>query len=146
MLGKMNTNHIAVNNYYVEVVGAFTLYATTVSGVEQESVTMEMPDRTVVSAGVRKATEVTIGIPMHHQEEQNAMELWWKSATDPVTADYKKEVVIQHQAIGGSETLRQYTLSGVFPKSRKLPDLDLADDGALAIVEWTLSVDDVSPA
>lgn len=144
MLGKMNTDHMSVNNYHIEVVGAFAFYAVTASGVEQEAVTIELPDRTVVAAGVKKATEFTISIPMHHQDEQLSMETWWKSCQDPVAPDYKKEIVIQHQAVGG-ETIRQYTLSGAFPTKRKLPDLDLSDDGELAVVEWTLSVDDVDP-
>ena len=144
MLGKMNTDHMAVNNYHIEVVGAFAFYATTASGVEQEAVTIEMPDRTVVSAGVKKATEFTITVPMHHQDEQAAMELWWQSCQDPIAPDYKKTIVIQHVAAAGV-AIKQYTLKGVFPTKRKLPDLDLADDGELAVVEWTMSVDGVDP-
>jgi hypothetical protein len=38
-----------------------------------------------------------------------------------------------------------FTTIGVFPKMRKTPEMDMTNESDMAIVEWTLSIDDVQP-
>lgn len=81
---------------------------------------------------------------MHHVVEQAAMEVWLREAQDPVSPAYKKPATLIHRSLSG-ETLRTYTLLGVWVKSRALPDLELENEGEMAVVEFTLQADDVLP-
>jgi len=144
MKGDIQADHIAVNNFELLMLGLPSLTPTEISGLEDELQTAEMPDRTRVSGGNRGPTEFTMMIPMHHLLEQGAMELWFRESQDPVLPTYKKVGTLIHRSIGGG-TLRTYSLVGAFPSKRGLPDLEMENDGELALVEWTISVDDMLP-
>jgi len=77
-------------------------------------------------------------------QAQAAWEAWFKEGQDPVSPLYKKAGTLVHPSISGG-TLRTYSVVGVFVKKRKLPDLNMKGEGEMAVVEWTLSVDDVLP-
>ena len=83
-------------------------------------------------------------VPMHHSAEQLAMEAWYREAQDPVSPTYKKPCTLTHQSLSGNAN-RNYSLVGVFPKGRNLPDLDKAAEGDMAMVEWVMSADDILP-
>lgn len=144
MKGTILPDHMATNKYQLLVLGLPPLTPTEVSGIEDELETTKLPDRTVASGGNRNATEVEISLPMHHTVEQAAMELWFKESQDPVAPSYKKAATLIHKSISGAVT-KTYSLIAVFPKKRALPDLEMENEGELAVVKWTLSIDDVLP-
>lgn len=144
MKGVIQGDHIPVNKFQLLMAGLPPLVITELSGIEDELETADLPDRTVASGGNRKATEFTMMIPMHHLVEQAAMELWYREGQDPVLPTYKKIGTLVHQSISGA-VLRTFTLVGVFPKKRGLPDLEMVNEGEMAGVEWTMSADDIEP-
>lgn len=144
MKGVIKPDHMGVNNYTFQVLGLLTLTATKVSGIEDELQTVELPDRTVASGGNRGPTEFSITIPLHHTLEQAAMELWYKESQDPVLPTYKKPCTLTHKSLSAQHS-RSFTLVGVFPKKRTLPDLEMGNEGEMAEVEWMMSADDVIP-
>lgn len=144
MKGEIKPDHMPVNKYELQVAGLVTLTAVEISGLEDELQTIELPDRTVASGGFRKATEFKIMLPLHHAAEMTGMEVWYREAQDPITPTYKKPCTLIHKSLSGSKS-RSYTLLGVFPKKRTLPDLEKKNEGEMALVEWMMSVDDVIP-
>lgn len=136
-----------LNKYELLVVGIITgsLTPVEVSGMEDELQVVDLPDRTKASGGNRNPTEIEIALPMHHTQEQLAMEAWFLESQDPVSPTYKKAATLIHKSISGS-ALRTYSMVGVFPTKRALPDLEMANEGEQANVTWTLSVDDLLPA
>lgn len=144
MKGVIKPDHMPVNNYQFLVLGLLELTAVEISGIEDELQTTELPDRTVASGGNRGPTEFTIMIPLHHTLEQAGMEIWYKESQDPVLPTYKKPCTLIHKSLSG-QSQRSFTLVGVFPKKRTLPDLEMANEGEAAMVEWTMSADDVIP-
>ena len=144
MKGAIKPDHMPVNKYDVRIMNFVTLTAVEVSGIEDELQTNELPDRTVVSGGNRGPTEFSIKIPMHHTVERAAMEAWYIECQDPVSPGYKKIANLVHKSISGQANAT-YTLNGVFIKKRTLPDLEMANEGEMATVEYMMSADDVLP-
>jgi hypothetical protein len=144
MKGAIKPDHMATNKYELLVLGLPPLTPTEISGLEDELQTTELPDRTRASGGNRGPSEMEITLPMHHLVEQAAMELWYKESQDPVVPSYKKVATLLHKSISGA-VLRTYSLIAVFPTKRVLPDLEMSNEGEMAVVKWTLSVDDILP-
>lgn len=144
MKGVLDPDHIAVNNYQFLVLGLLPLTPTEIGGMDDELETTDLPDRTRASGGNRKASEITIMLPAHHTVEQAGMELWLRESQDPVLPTYKKTVTLVMTSISGNNS-RSWTLVGVFPTKRSTPDLEMENEGELATIEWTLSVDDIIP-
>lgn len=144
MKGAIQPNHIPLNNFKLLVVGLPGLTPTKISGIEEELETVDLPDRTKASGGNTKPGEFTMMLPMHHSVEQAAMEVWFSESQDPVTPTYKKPGTLIHNALDGTP-LRSFTLVGLFPRKRKLPDLEMKNEGEMAEVEWTFSFDDILP-
>lgn len=144
MKGEIQADHIPLNKYTLQVIGLIAITATEISGIEDEIESVELPDRTVATSGWRKATEFTVMVPLHHTAEQAALELWFAESQGVVSPVYKKPAVLTHESITGLNT-RAFSLAGVWPKKRKLPDLERTAEGDLAGVEWTFSCDNVMP-
>ncbi|MGD9749382.1 MAG: hypothetical protein AB7W59_00140 [Acidimicrobiia bacterium] len=144
MKGVIRPDHIPVNKYELRVIGAPTLVLTEVSGIEDELETTDLPDRTVASGGNRKSVEFTIMQPMHHGPEVAYMETWYRESQDPVAPSYKKAGTLLHSSLSGITT-RGYQLVGLFPSKRKLPDLEMENEGEIALIEWTMKADDILP-
>jgi hypothetical protein len=144
MKGEILPDHIPLNKYTLQVIGLIAITATEISGIEDEIESVELPDRTVATSGWRKATEFTVMVPLHHTGEQAALEFWYAECQGVVSPVYKKPAVLTHESLSGA-TARAFTLAGVWPKKRKLPDLERAAEGDLAGVEWTFSADDIIP-
>lgn len=140
MKGDIRADHIPVNKWSMIILGMPPLTIVEQSGIEEELQTTELPDKTRVSGGNTMPVEFTARMPMHHLEEQAAMELWFSDSQDPVASNYKKNATVIYKSISGN-VLRTYSLVGVFPTKRVLPDLDMANEGELALVEWTFSAD-----
>ena len=144
MKGKIKPDHMPVNKYELVVIGLPPITPVTVSGIEDELQTVDLPDRTKASGGNRNPSEVVITLPMHHLAEQAAMELWYAESQDPVSPTYKKIGTLIYKSLSG-QSFKSYTLDGVFPSKRALPEGDMANEGEQANVEWTLQVDNVLP-
>ena len=144
MKGTIQENHIPVNHWMYIVAGLPPLVITEQSGIEDELETTDLPDRTRASGGNRKASEFEISIPMHHIVEQAAMESWFLEEQDPVSPTYKKAGTLIHFGLNGVPA-RTFGTVGVFPTKRALPDLEMENEGEMAVVVWSMSADDVEP-
>jgi hypothetical protein len=142
--GAIQPNHIPVNKYTLSVPGMPPITFTTVSGIEQELETVDLPDRTTASGGNTKAFEFTAQTPEHHAAEQVAMEGWLAAAV-AAAPGYKKACTLTKTPVGGG-TPRNFTILGVYPFKRKLPDLDMKNEGEMGVVEWTFKGDLILPA
>lgn len=144
MKGAIQSDHMPTNKYLLQIVGLVAITATEISGIEDELEVTELPDRTMASGGNRKAGEFTMKVPLHHVAEQAALEIWFRESQDPVVPTYQKPCTLTHQSLSGNAS-RNFSLVGVFPKKRKLPDLEMKNEGELAQVEWTMSYNDIIP-
>jgi hypothetical protein len=142
--GRVKPDHIPVNKFTLFAAGVPPIEFIQVSGIEEELQTVELPDRTNASGGHTAPVEFTAMSMMHHLIEQAALELWLKEGQDPVSPLYKKVGTLIHKSLTGG-TLRTYTLTGLFISKRKLPDLDMANEGEAAMIEWTFKADNVLP-
>lgn len=140
--GSVQPNHIPVNNFELLVIGLPPILFTQVSGLGQETESVDMPDRTVVSGGNVSATEFTAMMFEHHITELAAMELWRREGVDPVSPTYKKVGTLIKRGING-EVVTTRSMIGLWVKQRQDADLDLANEGEPAMIEWTLSADKV---
>lgn len=135
MEGVLLPDHIALNNYELIVTGMPKFTFTAISGIDEELETVDLPDRTPASGGHRKPVEFTAKQPMHHVPEVKALELWYKSAQEPVLPIYQKTgmmVMYSISALG----LKMYMLTHLFPCGMKLPDTSMDNEGELAEIEW----------
>jgi hypothetical protein len=144
MKGEINADHMPLNKFELRVAGLVPLTTITISGLEDELETVDLPDRTRASAGVRKSTEFEIEIPMHHHGEFAAMEIWYKEGQDPISPTYKKPCTLRYLSASGNQN-RSFTLVGVFVTKRTLPDLDKTNEGEMSTVTYSMSVDDILP-
>lgn len=141
---SLKPDHIPVNKYTLSIVGILPLTFTSISGLEEEIDTVELPDRTKATGGNTKPVEITLMQPLHHTAEYLAMEAWFLEAQDPVTSTYKKVATLTLQS-GTGAIRRTYTLLGCWVSKRKTPDLEMENEGELAAVEWTMQIDQVIP-
>lgn len=144
MKGTIQPDHIPVNKYDLLILGMPNIRFTEVSGIEEELEIVDLPDRTKAPGGHTKPVEFTANAMMHHTVEQAAMELWFQESQDPVSPTYKKVATLIHKSLTG-RTLKTYTLTGLFPSKRGLPDLAMENEGDAAQVVWTFSANDVLP-
>ena len=142
--GTINPDHIPSNKYQLIVVGLPPILFTAISGIEEEIDVVDLPDRTRASGGNTQPVEFTAMQPMHHTVEYLVMEAWFEENKDPISITAKKLATLVHQS-GRGTTIRSYTITGLWPSKRKLPDLDFENEGEMAQVEWTLQADSLLP-
>lgn len=142
--GVLLPNHVQLNKYDLRVIGVAPLVITAVSGIEEELDVSDLPDRTKATGGRTKPVEFDITIPAHEVISQKAMELWFEETKDPVSPTHKK--------IGTLTTFTQsnfplvsFTLDGLMPIKRALPDYEMDGDGEMAEHVWTMSADELLP-
>jgi len=142
--GAVQPNHIPVNSFELIVIGLAvpTIFLTEITGLDQETEKVDLPDRTVASGGNKKALEFTAMSFEHHTEELSALEAWRQEGVDPVTPTYKKTATLIKRGIEG-QVLTRRALTGLWIPQRKDADLDVANEGDPAMVEWSFSADDV---
>jgi hypothetical protein len=143
--GLILPGHVPVNKFALTFPGMPPLVITKLGGLEEELEVVEQPDRTVHSNGQTKATEMTFELPMHHVIEQAAMESWYEASKDPVLPGYKKDGTLVHLSVSAVGLPVVFSVEGCFPKARKTPEMDMSNESDAAVVEWTVSVDNVSP-
>ena len=142
--GLIDPDHIPVNKYELAVVGLPTIQFTSLSGMEIDVGTIELPDRTKASGGQLNTSQLTVQVPMHHTAQIAAMELWFQGGQDPIVITYKKACTLTHLS-GSGEIKRAYSMLGTWISKRKLPDLAFDNAGEMSVVEYTLEVDSIIP-
>lgn len=115
-----------------------------ISGLELEIQAVDLPDRTKATGGQILPQEWTAKTMMHHDIERAALEAWMQEARDPVTTTYKKTGSLAHKNLSGVNN-GVWQIGGIWISKRKLPDLEKANDGEPAMIEWTFNSDSVSP-
>lgn len=146
MKGSIKPAHIPVNKYQLIVIGLPDLTPITVSGIEEELQTIDLPDRTKASGGNTGPSECTIAIPLHHTVEYLAMEQWFSDCQGRVAPNYKKNATLIMQSVVAGGPSRTFSLVGTFITKRTLPDLEQANEGEMAAVEYMLSIDQILPS
>src|SRR5690606_5954974 len=111
---------------------------------EEELDVVDLPDRTRASGGDTRPVEFTVTQPAHHTAEVMAMEIWFREGQDPVLPTYKKPATLIKRSLSG-QTLRAYSLTGVFVSRRATADLEMDNEGEMDTIEWTLNADKVLP-
>ncbi len=144
MKGSVQPKHIPVNNFELLILGIPPILFTEISGLEEETEKVNLPDRTVASGGNTKPVEFTGTSFEHHTIEMAALELWRKQGVDPVDPLYKKAGTLIKRNING-QIASTRTITGLWITKRKDSDLDMADEGNPAMIEWTFSADSVKP-
>lgn len=124
------------------------LTITKLSGIKEELEHSDMPDKTWATGGQTKPVEFTIEVPMHHVVEQLYLEDWFEAAQSNtgVRDDYKRDanlVNIPITGLTGSGFVRTWGLKGLGIVARELPDLDMAAEGKLTVVKFTMRADDI---
>jgi hypothetical protein len=142
MKGAVQPDHTPKNNFELIILGLPPILITEFSGLEQETESAEMPDRTVVSGGNVKATEHDIKTFEHHAVETAALELWRREGIDPVSPTYKKTGTLIKRSISGAIASTR-TVTGVWIKKRTDDDLELANEGEPVMITWLLSIDKI---
>lgn len=142
---KLQPDHAAVNAYELLVEGLPPITFTKVSGMEDETETTDLPDRTSASGGQSKPFDVTAEMPIHHSAEMAALENWLQEGRDPVQPTYKKTGTMVYKTISGN-VAKAYTMIGMQCKKQKLPDSEMENEGEVSLCEWTFRVDEKIPA
>lgn len=142
MKGVIQEDHIALNRFKLTVPGLPAFVFTTLSGLEEELNTVDLPDRTVAPGGRTNPIELTVTLPLHHVVEQDAMETWFQDSHVPTQPGFKKDTTLTVSSISdGIE--RSFMFTNMFPSKRSISDFDMGNDGEMATVEWTLKADDM---
>lgn len=143
--GDLAPGYIPINKFSLSVTGLLTeMKVIEVSGIEQELETVDLPDKTVATSGRVGATEFTVKIPAH-EEQMSTLDTWWKDCQGDVAAGYKKSATLSLMDTFGAAK-SNWSISGMFPTKRALPELNAANEGEMAMVEWTFKADDVAKA
>lgn len=142
--GRIQGDHIPMNKYELAIIGLpSTITITKLSGMETEIPAASLPDRTTATGGNTNPAELVVEVPAHHKAEIAVMELWLQEAQDPVSALYKKVGILAMVSNTG-ETRLSWSLKGAWCRKRKLPDMSFEDEGGMSVIEYTISVDDVT--
>lgn len=138
--GVLKPNPVQVNNYQFIVAGFPELTVTEISGITQDTDTVILPDRTVVTGGNQKTVEFTVKVPAWHSEELLAWEAWRLEAIGVVLPTYKKVVAIN--AKNQSGTIKHIgILTGCFVAGVESPGFDMSNEGEGAYCTYKLVAD-----
>lgn len=139
--GVLEGNRVQVNKFVLTIV-PFEIPSpvfTRISGLEMELDTVDLPDRTTRSGGREKQLEFEVDQPMHHSVEVFFMEAWWMACANTLPGYLKLGALrILNEYIG---TSKQFTLFNLWLSKRSQSDLDLDNDGDMAIITWTMKAD-----
>ena len=114
------------------------------SGLEDETESVSLPDRTMASGGNSLPVEFTATTFEHHTAERAALELWLREGRDPVSPTYKKVGTLIKRNIYG-EVASTTSLTGLWIKKKETSELDLSNEGEPALLTWTLQADSALP-
>jgi len=145
MKGQIKSGHMPANKAKIQFVGLPPITAINHSELDSMLEVVDLPDRTRASGGQKKPVDFDFDVPMHHKEEQAALEKWHLDCQDPVAPDYKKTGVLIFPSIMRGITAKTYSLSGSINKGPVIPAGDKTNEGEEAVVKWRISIDDVVP-
>jgi len=142
--GVIFPDHVQMNKYTLQVAGLSPMLFTAVSGIEEELDATDLPDRTPQSGGRVKPIEFELTQPVHHNLERAAMELWYRECHDPILPTHKKvgTLIMFSQSLLNQPS---WSILGMFPFKRALPDLDLDNDGEMAAIVWSMKASEIIP-
>lgn len=144
MKGVIQEDHIPLNNFRLTVPGLPDFVFTAVTGLEEELDVTQLPDRTVASGGRTNTVEFDVMLPLHHVAEQLAMELWFRESQDPAPPTYRKVGTLVLPTLSGQGE-RSFTLVGLFPRRRTLPDFEMENEGEMAAATWGMVASEIIP-
>lgn len=142
--GTIRPDHINKNKYKLIIPGLPNIVFTTTDSIEEALDVVDLPDRTKASGGNTQPVEFTAKVPLHHDDEQRALEAWFLMCQDPVLPSYKRNAILIYIS-NSSLFLKSYTLKGLFITGRTLPDNAMDDEGAMQETEWKFSADQIIP-
>lgn len=139
--GTIKPGHTPRNSYKLTIVPPLSAEITAVSigGLEQDTDTVTMPDRTVRTGGAAGIVEFDIGLPEHHVAEVKAMEAW-RRETILGGPFHKKAVTIEKKAVDGT-TVITWSLLGVLNAGVGTPDLEMENEGEMSVITYKLKAD-----
>ena len=142
MKGEILPDKFRQNKYEFTVNGLGRILATSITGLEELTDAVDLPDRTRSSGGRSQVVDFEIVIPAHHRDAVLLMEGWRRENLDPVTLTAKKSANVILQSDSGASTLT-ISLSGVWPTGHAFPDLERENDGELAQLTFPMSADQI---
>ena len=142
MKGAVKADQIGLNKYELIIIGLPPLTFTAISGIEDELETPTMPDRTIRSGGNKGPVEFTADLPAHHLEQQAAMEAWFLECQDPVSPTYLKVATLLMISATGN-IVKSFTLMQALCGKRATPDLEMENEGELAVITWTIKASEM---
>ena len=141
--GKIKENHIPLNKFELIVAGLPKITLTSTEGIDEEIAVIEMPDRTSRSGGQTKPIKFSGKIPMHHDVEVAALEIWYKQAQDPVQEGYLKAGSMMFYRSNGDP--RPFELINLWISGRSIPGGDMGNEGEPAMLTFKFEADEVTP-
>ncbi|NIY18207.1 MAG: hypothetical protein GWM98_26755 [Nitrospinaceae bacterium] len=135
-------DHIPVNNYRLIINGLQPITFVSIGALEKEMDKVDLPDRTTASTGRTKPGETEVKVPAHHQIEVQQLESWFVEGKDPISPTYKKTGTLTMYS-GTRLTTSVMTLIGAWISKGATPDLEMNDDGEMAVLTYTLCWDDI---
>lgn len=141
--GKILENHIPLNTFELAVTGMPQLTLTKSDNIEESVAVIELPDRTRASGGQSSSVSFSGEVPMHHQVQVGALDLWFNQSKSPIDRGYRKSGSIMFFALNG--TPRIYELLNLWVSKRTIPGGDMANDGEMAVVTYQFEADEVVP-
>lgn len=140
----LKVNRVQVNKFKLTISpGVGSPLFTTISGLEEELDTVDLPDRTSRSGGREKQIEFEVQQPMHHDLEVVAMEVWYRMCKASLPLYLKLGVLILFDEWGIPR--KKYTLPNLWISKRSHSELDLDNDGEMSTITWTLKADQIIP-
>lgn len=141
--GKIQENHIPLNKFELIVAGMPQITLVTTGDIEESVPAIDMPDRTRRSGGQTGPVSFTGTIPMHHDVQVAALELWYKQCQDPVQDGYLKAGSLMWYRSNGDP--RPFELINLWISARTIPGGDMKNDGEPALLTFKFEADEVTP-
>lgn len=138
----LKVNRVQVNKFQLTIQpGVGSPLFTSITGLEEELDTVDLPDRTTRSGGRGKQLEFEVIQPMHHDLEVLAMEAWWAMCKATLPGYLKLGILVLFDEWGMPR--RRRTIPNIFISKRKDTDQELDNDGEMATITWTLKGDEI---
>lgn len=128
------------SNKFTFLVDGLPLVVTAVSSMEEEIPSVTLPDGTSASSGRTDATDFTVDVPNHHQEEIDFFNTWWNSCQEPVLPTAYKSVIIEMRSTQGA-LVRVTNIFGAWLSGRESAELSMEDGETMTLTRYTVMVD-----
>jgi len=140
--GILQADYVPVNKFELSMETMIPITITKVSGIEEDTPSVTLPDHTVHTGGRSEPIEFEIETPMHHKLERLAMERWLDEAQEPVSPTAKKTGTLTMMSQTNNQ-LVSYMIEGALCLKRSLPELDINNVGDMAVITWMIKADEL---